>query len=69
VTGHRGLEAAWARCGPFLYEHSVPPPGTPTKPLDKGWLVNTWFRLRHEDYDQLRALMDFLGETVKADAR
>jgi biotin carboxylase len=69
ITGHRGLDAAWARCRPFLYEYSVPPPGTATKGLDKGWLVNTWFRLRHESYDELRALMTFLGETVKADAR
>ncbi len=69
IVGHRGVDAAWARCGPFVYEHALPPPGTPTKPLEKGWLVNTWFRLRHEDYDELRAMMDFLGETVKADAR
>lgn len=68
ITGHRGLDAAFARCGAAIYEHSVPAPGTPTKGLDKGWLVNTWFRLRHEDYDTLRELMTFLGETVKADA-
>ncbi len=68
-TGHRGLPEAFARCGAWLYEHAVPTPGTPTKALDKGWLVNTWFRLRHEDYDELRRLMTFLGETVKADAR
>lgn len=68
-VGHRGLEAAWDRCGTAIYEHAAPAPGTPTKGLDKGWLVNTWFRLRHEDYDAVRALMTFLGETVKADAR
>ncbi len=68
-TGHRGLEEAMQRCGPWIYEKEVPPPGTPTKGLDKGWLVNTWFRLRHEDYDRLRELMTYLGETVKADAR
>ncbi len=68
-TGHRGLETAFARCGDWIYEHAVPAPGTPTKGLDKGWLVNTWFRLRHPDYDTLRELMTFLGETVKADAR
>jgi biotin carboxylase len=68
-VGHRGLDAAWERCGHAIYEHSVPPPGTPTKGLDKGWLVNTWFRLRHENYDTVRELMTFLGETVKADAR
>jgi hypothetical protein len=69
ITGHRGLDEALARCGPYLYEQSIPPPGTATKGLDKGWLVNTWFRLRHENYDALRDLMTFLGETVKADAR
>ena len=68
-TGHRGLDEAFARCGPWIYEHATPAPGTPTKGLDKGWLVNTWFRLRHENYDTLRDLMTFLGETVKADAR
>lgn len=68
-TGHRGLDAARRRCSQWIYEQSVPVPGTPTKPLEKGWLVNTWFRLAHPDYDQLRQLMTFLGETVKADAR
>jgi biotin carboxylase len=67
-VGHRGLEAAFQRCGPWIYEHAVPKPGTPTKGLDRGWLVNTWFRLRHEDYDQVRQLMTYLGETVRADA-
>ncbi|MBL8731694.1 MAG: ATPase, partial [Planctomycetes bacterium] len=46
-----------------------PTAGTPTKGLDKGWLVNTWFRLRHVDYDRLRELMTYIGEAVKADAR
>ena len=68
IRGHRGLQEAWERCGPHIYEHAVPAQGTATKGLDKGWLVNTWFRLKHPDYDELRALMTFLGETVKADA-
>ena len=68
-SAHRGLETALRRARPWIYDLSVPKPGTPTKPLDKGWLVNTWFRLSHEDYDALRELMTFLGRTVKADAR
>ena len=68
-TGHRGLEEAFQRCGAFLYEHALPKAGDRTKGLDRGWLVNTWFRLKHEDYDELRRLMTFLGETVRADAR
>jgi len=69
IVGHRGLDAAMQRCRAAIYEQSVPAPGTPTKGLDKGWLCNTWFRLKHTDYDQLRDLMTFLGETVKADAQ
>ncbi len=69
IVEHKGLDAGWQRVRPFVYEYDVPPPGTPTKPLDKGWLVNTWFRLRHHDYDELRNLMTFLGETVQATAR
>lgn len=69
VVAHDGLEEAWARCRRFFYEYEIPTPGSPTRSLDKGWLVNTWFRLRHEDYDELRELMTFLGRTVKCRAK
>ncbi|MFK7742060.1 MAG: acetyl-CoA carboxylase biotin carboxylase subunit family protein [Planctomycetota bacterium] len=67
--GHRGLEEAWRRCGDAIYEYELPEIGTQTKGLERGWLVNTWFRLRHENYDQLRDMMQFLGETVRAEAK
>jgi hypothetical protein len=69
IVEHRGLEAALREVRPYLYEFEVPPPGTPTKGLEKGWLVNTWFRLRHPDYDEVRRLMTYLGETVQTIAR
>ena len=68
-VGHEGLESAMREAGPWIYESSVPAPGTPTQPLEKGWLVNTWFRLRHPDYDRMRELMGSIGKTVKAVAR
>jgi len=67
--GHEGLQEAQRRCGEWIYEANLPEPGTPTLPLEKGWLVNTWIRLRHPDFDTLRAMMDFLGKTVRAHAR
>lgn len=66
---HDGLDAALREAGPYVYESEIPSPGTPTQPLEKGWLVNTWFRLRHPDYDRLRELMSRIGRTVKAVAR
>ena len=38
---------------------------TPTAPLEKGYFVNTWFRLRHPDYDELRGALDFIGRPVR----
>ena len=69
VVRHEGLEQVWSECGRFVYEYEVPKPGAPTKPLDKGWLCNTWFRLRHEDYDTLRGLMTRIGATVRCHAQ
>jgi biotin carboxylase len=66
---HSGLAEALRQVGEWIYESDVPRPGTPTQPLEKGWLVNTWFRLRHPDYDRLREMMTLLGSTVKAHAR
>ncbi len=66
---HHGLELALRRCGEFVYDMAVPAPGAPTLPLEKGWLVNTWFRVRHDDYDKVRELMTFLGDAVRVEAR
>jgi biotin carboxylase len=68
-AGHSGVREVLARYGTRIYEHEVPPAGAPTKALDRGWLCNTWFRLTHEDYDELRNALTFIGETVKARAK
>lgn len=66
---HLGLDEVRRLCGDHLIEFEVPDPGAPTQPMDKGWHVNTWFRLRHTDYDTLREMLTFIGNTVKAVAR
>ena len=68
-SGHSGVDEVFRRYGPWIYEHEVPRDGALTKGLDRGWLCNTWFRLAHADYDELRNAMTFIGETVKARAR
>ncbi len=69
IDGHTGVEKVFERYRSWIYEHELPPKGAPTKGLDRGWLCNTWFRLAHDDYDELRRAMDFIGETVKTRAR
>ncbi len=65
IVGYRGLEEVLGALRPHLFAHRVPPPGTPTDPIHKGYLNNVWFRLRHPDYDTLRALMTFAGERLE----
>ena len=69
IKGHSGVGAVFERYGGHIYEHELPPEGAATKGLDRGWLCNTWFRLTHPDYDELRRAMTFIGETVKTVTR
>jgi len=46
-----------------------PPPGTGTQGVDGGYMANAWVRARHPDYDQLRGILDGIGENVKVLAR
>ena len=65
VYRYEGLEQARQKFGNHIYQSSVPPVGTATVPLEKGWFVNTWFRLRDPDYDVLRAMLEELGRSVR----
>jgi hypothetical protein len=69
VVACTGLEKVRRRCGPWIWAESVPRPGRRTVPIEKGYLTNAWFRLRHPDYDELRRMMDFVGATLAVRAR
>ncbi len=69
ISNYDGLDAVWKVCKEYLFASEVQPPGTPTVPVEKGYLHNCWFRLRHPDYDQLRGLLDFIGRNVRLHAR
>ena len=42
----------------------LPDPGTPTQPVAAGYMANAWMRVRHPDYDALRAILNEIGERV-----
>jgi hypothetical protein len=46
-----------------------PPPGSKTQSVSGGYMANAWMRLRHPDYDELRKIMNAIGETVKVNAK
>jgi hypothetical protein len=47
----------------------LPPEGTPTQPVAAGYMANAWLRMKHDNYDELRRMLDIVGQTVKVRAR
>lgn len=64
IEGYDGLDAVQQRYGPFVIDAYLPPAGTPTQPVESGYMANAWIRMKHPDYDELRRMLDFVGRTV-----
>lgn len=68
ITGYSGVQEINARHGQWVIDHHLPSPGTPTQPVEAGYMANAWIRLRHPDYDVLRGMLDDVGRTVHVHA-
>ena len=62
------LEAIWRQFGKCIVARHFPPPGTPTQPIEAGYMANVWMRVRHPDYDELRHILNTIGETIRVRA-
>ncbi|MEM6511977.1 MAG: ATP-grasp domain-containing protein [Pseudomonadota bacterium] len=68
ITGYTGADDIQARYGDNIVAARLPEPGTPTQPVEAGYMANAWVRVRHPDYDTLRSIMNDIGETLKVHA-
>lgn len=68
ITGYEGLAQIREAFGPHLIDWHLPPEGSPTQGVESGYMGNAWVRMKHENYDHLRHMMDVVGETVKVRA-
>jgi Carbamoyl-phosphate synthase L chain, ATP binding domain len=69
IAGYDGLEAIGKAFGSHVIDMHLPPEGTPTQPVAAGYMANAWLRMKHESYDELRRMLDIVGQTVKVRAR
>jgi hypothetical protein len=69
IVGYEGVEAVNQAFGSAVIDSYFPAPGTPTQPVEAGYMANGWMRLAHPDYDQLRRMLDTVGMTVKVRAQ
>jgi hypothetical protein len=68
IHGYEGVDALQARLGEWIIDAHLPPPGTPTQPVEAGYLANAWVRMRHPNYDTLREMLDLVGRTLTVHA-
>ncbi|TWF81168.1 carbamoyl-phosphate synthase L subunit-like protein [Pseudonocardia hierapolitana] len=69
ISGYSGVDEAQARVGEWVIDAHLPPPGTPTQPVEAGYWANAYVRMRHPDYDVLREMLDDVGRTVHVHAQ
>ena len=68
IARYEGLEQIREAFGDYLIDWHLPPEGTPTQGVEAGYMANAWIRLKHENYDHLRHMLDVVGRTVKVRA-
>ena len=69
ISHYDGAEEIWGKYGSLVVGARFPEPGTPTQGVEAGDMANAWMRVRHEDYDTLRGILNEIGEKVHVRAR
>jgi hypothetical protein len=68
IGRYEGLDEIQRRYGEWVIDAHLPPEGTPTQPIEAGYMANAWVRMKHPDYDELCAMLNFVGETARVRA-
>jgi len=68
ISHYEGLQEIEQRFGQWMIDCHLPAPQTRTQPVEAGYMANAWIRLKHADYDQLKWMLDEIGQTVKVRA-
>ena len=69
IAGYEGLSTIEREFGSWIIDVHLPAEGTPTQPVEAGFMANAWMRLKHPDFDELRRMLDRVGEVVQVRAR
>ncbi len=69
IVGYEGVDALYRQFGDNIIDAHLPPAGTPTQGVEAGYMANAWIRMKHENYDVLRKILDHVGESLQVRAR
>lgn len=69
IVGYEGIQEIENRYGQWIIDCHLPPAGTATQAVEAGYMANAWIRMKHPDYDELRQMLNDVGETVQCHAK
>jgi carbamoylphosphate synthase large subunit len=69
VAGYEGADVVQRQLGKWIIDAYLPPVGARTQPIEAGYMANAWLRMRHPDYDTLRQMLEYVGQTLRVRAR
>jgi len=69
IVGYRGLDEIQARHGQHIWRANLPSVGSPTQPVEAGYLANAAVWVKHPDFDAAKEILADIGRTVKVLAR
>ena len=65
IVAYQGWDQVERAFGEWIVDSHFQPIGSSTQPIEGGYMANSWVRMKHPDYDQLRRMLDQVGRTVK----
>ncbi|MCB0007462.1 MAG: hypothetical protein KDE04_13450 [Anaerolineales bacterium] len=65
IVRYEGADEMQAKYGDLIFDAYLPPVGSPTQPIEKGYKANAWLHIRHPDYDTLREICMEIANKVK----
>ncbi|MCA1824631.1 MAG: acetyl-CoA carboxylase biotin carboxylase subunit family protein [Mycobacteriales bacterium] len=68
ISGYTGVDGVNHAYGQWILDAHLPPAGTPTQPVEAGYMANAYVRMRHPDYDELHRMLDDVGRTLRVHA-
>jgi formate-dependent phosphoribosylglycinamide formyltransferase (GAR transformylase) len=68
IKSYEGLDFVEKNFGDCIIDFHFPEAGSSTQPVEAGYMANAWIRMRHPDFDELRRMLDLVGQNVRVRA-
>ncbi len=65
IKGYHGVDEIDRKYGKWIIKCHFPPVGSSTQPVSAGYMANAWIQIKYPDYDDLRAILEEIGRTIK----